>query len=96
MRDILSESLRALKKIRVRKRRIIAVVLVLSLLVSLDVFWILRQPGLALAGTADCGIREHTHTQSCYQHGVLHCGLQEHTHTLACYTNNKAKQNDDT
>ena len=66
--------------------RVIAVLLVLSLLVSLDVFWVLRQPGWTLAGDADCRIVEHTHDEGCENP----CPLTEHTHNLLCYTNKDA------
>ena len=85
MQDILGESLRKLKKIRVRKTRMIAILLVLSLVVSLDVFWWLRQPGLTLAGDADCRITEHTHDDLC-QSGETPCDLIEHIHTVECYS----------
>lgn len=89
MQDILSESLRKLRKIRVRKTRMIAVVLALSLVVSLDVFWWLRQPGLTLAGDADCGIVEHTHDDSC-QGTETPCNLIEHIHDISCYSDDTA------
>ena len=63
--------------------------LVLSLVVSMDVFWILRKPGLTLAGNADCGIVEHTHDASC-QNSDTPCPLQEHVHTIDCYSNKAA------
>ena len=53
MRDILEESLKSLKKIRAQKTRLLAMLLVLSLIVSMNVFWVLRRPGLTLAG--ECG-----------------------------------------
>lgn len=89
MQDILGESLRRLKLRRKRRMRTIAVVLVLSLLVSTDVFWMLRQPGWTLAGDADCKITEHTHTALC-QSGGTPCTLTEHVHTLDCYSNQAA------
>lgn len=89
MQDILGESLRKLKKIRVRKTRMIAILLVLSLVVSLDVFWWLRQPGLTLAGDADCGIVEHTHDEGC-QSGETTCNLTEHVHDVSCYSDDTA------
>ena len=89
MQDILGESLRKLKKIRVRKTRMIAILLVLSLVVSLDVFWWLRQPGLALAGDADCGIVEHTHSEKCFN-GETRCNLIEHVHDISCYSDDTA------
>ena len=89
MQDILSEALKKLKKRRARRTRMLAVLLALSLVVSLDVFWSLRQPGLTLAGNADCLIVEHTHDVSC-QSGETSCKLTEHVHTLACYANKTA------
>ena len=84
MQDILRQSLQMLRRNRVRRNRMIAILLVLSLLVSMDVFWILRQPGWTLAGNADCNITEHTHDASC-QSGDKPCNLPEHIHTIACY-----------
>lgn len=89
MQDILSVSLKKLRKIRIRKKRMIAILLVLSLIISLDVFWVLRQPGLTLAGDADCRITEHTHDDIC-QNGETICGLTEHVHTIACYSDQEA------
>ena len=89
MQDVLGESLRKLRKIRVRKTRMIAILLVLSLVVSLDVFWWLRQPGLTLAGDADCGIVEHTHDDSC-QGTETPCDLIEHIHDISCYSDDTA------
>ena len=86
MRDILGESLKKLKWSRNQKKRLSAVLLVLSLVVSLDVFWVLRQPGLTLAGDATCGILEHTHSDECGTQ-VCICTLPEepHTHDEFCY-----------
>ena len=85
MQDILGESLRQLKKIRLRRMRMIALLLALSLVVSLDVFWVLRQPGLTLAGDADCKIVEHLHDAYCTP-----CTQEEHVHTLECYADETA------
>ncbi len=89
MQDVLGESLIKSKKIRVRKTRMIAILLVLSLVVSLDVFWWLRQPGLTLAGDADCEIVEHTHDEECLN-GDTPCNLVEHVHDISCYSDDKA------
>ena len=86
MQDIVDRSLKWLRRTRVRRMRMVAILLVLSLVVSLDVFWILRQPGLTLAGNADCKIVEHTHNAIC-QSGDVPCNLTEHVHTLECYSN---------
>lgn len=89
MKDILGEKLRKLRKIKIRKSRMIAVLLVLSLIVSFDVFWWLRQPGLTLAGDADCGITEHTHDEHCHSEEPP-CTLIEHTHDISCYSDETA------
>ena len=89
MQDILGESLQKIKRKRMNKTRLVAILLALSLLVSLDVFWTLRQPGLTLAGDADCGITEHTHDDRC-QRGGASCRFQEHTHTIECYADKTA------
>jgi hypothetical protein len=88
MQDILSESLTKSKKKRVRKTRMIAILLALSLVVSLNVFWRLRQPGLTLAGDADCEIIEHTHDEGCLNGKA--CDLIEHVHDISCYSDDKA------
>ncbi len=89
MRDTLGERLEKVKKGRNVKSRLVAIILVLSLLVSLDVFWILRRPGLTLAGDADCGILEHTHDAACYADGAC-CELEEHVHKIDCYSDEKS------
>ncbi len=89
MQDILDESLIKFKKTRVRKKRIIAILLVLSLVVSLDVFWWLRQPGLTLAGDADCGMVEHTHDEGCLN-SKPPCNRIEHIHNISCYSDENA------
>ena len=89
MRDILGESLNKLNKIRTQKTRMTAILLALSLVVSLDVFWSLKRPGLTLAGTADCGIIEHRHSEECMT-GETICELTEHTHSISCYSDDTA------
>ena len=86
MQDVLDLCLRQVKKNRARRMRIIAIVLVLSLIVSLDVFWSLRQPGWTLAGDADCGIVEHTHDEGCEEN----CSILEHVHEIQCYSDKEA------
>lgn len=89
MRDVLGKGLNRLKRNRVRKNRMIAVLLVLSLIVALDVFWVLRRPGLTLAGDADCGIIEHIHDDECKEKEKL-CKLEEHAHGITCYSDDTA------
>lgn len=90
MHTLLDENLlKELKKNRTRRMRLIAIVLTLSLIVSLDVFWVLRQPGLTLAGDADCKITEHTHSNACFESGAT-CSLEEHVHSVNCYSDESA------
>lgn len=86
MRDTLSESLKWLKGSRKRKKRISTALMLLSLLVALDVFWVLRQPALTQAGDATCGIVEHSHDESCWESSCI-CELSEepHIHGDGCY-----------
>lgn len=87
MRDTLSESLKNLKINKTRHLRATAVMLILSLIVTTDVFWTLRQTGITMAGDATCGIEEHTHDEECIEKTLV-CALSEegHTHTDDCYT----------
>ena len=86
MRTSLGTSLRNLMWVKTRKSRISALAMLLSVIVSLNVFFALRQPGLTLAGDACCGILEHSHDEAC---GVLECicGFPEegHVHGDSCY-----------
>jgi len=69
-----------------RKLRLLSIILLLSVLVSTEVFWSMRQTGIAMAGTASCGVTEHSHTDEC----EADCGYEEHTHSLSCYSNEGA------
>ncbi len=89
MQDTLSESLKSIKRSRSRKSRIVAILLVLSLIVSLDVFWVMRRPGVTLAGNADCQLIEHTHDGDCLN-GISPCQESEHVHTIDCYSDKNA------
>ena len=87
MQDILGESLKNLRWVKANNKRLSAVLLVLSLIVSLNVFWALRQPGLTLAGDASCGIVEHHHTDECCTQLCI-CEIPEgsvHEHGESCY-----------
>ncbi|WP_173385275.1 carbohydrate binding domain-containing protein [Ruminococcus flavefaciens] len=70
-----------------KRRRMISLLLVLSMLVSSGVLWGLRDTGITMVNEEQCGVPEHTHTDECYA-DVLICGLEEneeHTHTAECY-----------
>ena len=86
MRSTLKKSLKNLKWIKTQHNRMTAVLLVLSILVSLNVALALRQPGLTLAGDAACGIQEHTHDENCGVQMCV-CGFPEdmHVHDSSCF-----------
>ncbi len=70
-----------------KRRRMISLLLVLSMLVSSGVLWGLHDTGITMVNEEQCGVPEHTHTDECYAN-VLICGLEEneeHTHTEECY-----------
>lgn len=70
---------RFLKKLQLdseKRRRAMAVLCALSLVVASGVSWALRIVGITMADVPSCGIPEHSHTQECYQ-SVLICGLEE-------------------
>lgn len=76
----------SLKKLnsKATRKRITAVVALLSILVISGVFWWLRYEGITMADEAFCGLDEHTHTDECLANN---CTLTEHTHTVLCYSN---------
>ena len=89
MRDVLAYCLNNLKWIKNHNKRIVAVLLVLSLVVTLNVFWFLRRPGLTLAGDASCGILEHTHGDDCCSKTcVCEISDSEHEHVDDCFEEN--------
>lgn len=87
MSVISDEYLKAHKEARMKHRKLAAVLLVLSVVIVLVVFWQLKLIGITMTGDAFCGIDEHTHTDTCYS-SVLLCTedeTEEHTHTPSCY-----------
>ena len=72
---------------RTQRRRIVSMLLVLSVFVTSGVSWALRGVGLTMVNEAECGWEEHIHTDDCYERQLI-CGLEEdasHTHTDACW-----------
>ena len=86
LRNTLKNYLRIVEKNKRYRIRGVSLLLVLSLIVSVNVFWGLRQTGLTLAGTAACGYEEHTHSDECFKANLI-CNMIEssHTHTDECY-----------
>lgn len=86
MQNVLDSFLKSRKEDKKKHLRIISVLLVLSLLVSTEMFWILRQTGITMAGDATCGMEEHTHTDECPEN----CSNEEHIHNVGCYADSTA------
>ena len=66
-------------------RRLWHVILCLSLVAILCVFWGLKMTGITLAGEAFCGVDEHIHGEECRTKVCQSEETEEHTHTEACY-----------
>lgn len=76
-----------LHKNSVKRRRMVSLLLVLSIFVSSGVLWELRDTVITMVNEPLCGFEEHEHTDECYEK-ILVCGLEEndeHTHTEECY-----------
>ena len=86
LRNTLKDCLNTAAQNKKYKIRGVSVLLILSLIVSGNVFWMLRQTGLTLAGDAACGYEEHTHSDGCYIKTLI-CELSEeaHVHSDECY-----------
>lgn len=92
MRNTVNDCLKTAQQNKRNRNRAAAVLTALSVIVSLNVFMGLRQPGVTMAGTAMCGREEHSHTDECYEKEPV-CTLSEsaHTHSEACYEERTAE-----
>ncbi|MCF0259754.1 MAG: CHAP domain-containing protein, partial [Erysipelotrichaceae bacterium] len=87
MKDTVKEYLESSKKHSSRSRKLVAILLVLSLVTATGVSWSLHKQGQSMAMDAKCGQEEHTHTPECFTRELI-CGKQEtagHTHSDSCY-----------
>lgn len=69
-----------------KHKKYIALLLVLSIVVSFAVPFSLIMPAVSMTGELICGMEEHIHSDECYE---LSCGLEEsdeHLHNADCYT----------
>ena len=90
MQNVLYQFFKNKKEKKKRRIRMLAIILALSVGVSTEVFWSLRQKGVAMAGEASCGIVEHTHSDQC----ETDCTQDEHIHSLLCYSDESADVED--
>ena len=71
-----------LNRYRKDRRSLRQIIVTLSLLVILMVFWSLKLTGIGIAGEAFCGQEEHVHSEAC-----VDCTKKEHIHIAGCYSN---------
>lgn len=82
-----------LSAMRTVGRRLLVFAVAVSLILSCNIFWLMRGVGTALSSELICGEEAHTHTEECYETKLI-CGLEEtdedteseaHVHTDGCY-----------
>lgn len=70
---------------RERRRQVIAILTVFSVMVAVIVFWWLKLTGVTVTGEAFCSFTEHTHNSSCYEYTLICTDeSEEHEHTADC------------
>lgn len=87
MKNINDAYLKTLHRSKSASRRMLALLLVLSLFVTSGVAWALRGVGTTLVNDAECGLEEHEHSEDCFEKQLI-CELEEgeeHQHSDACY-----------
>ncbi len=92
MQDTAKKMLTKYRQTRVIRKRMVSILLVLSVVVSSGVFWQLRLTGMSMTGEAYCGLSEHEHSDACVERKLV-CTLadgQKHTHNSECYESKKA------
>ena len=95
MIDKLQQQIENLTQQHENRKRWLAILAVLAVMVVAATAYALVRPAITLENTTHCGLEEHTHTEACYASVAtaetaasdqeLTCGKEEHTHTLACY-----------
>ncbi len=76
MQNLLNTYLEKYKIERDRRRKLIAVLVILAIFVGIAVYWQMRMTGAAMTNEVYCGLEDHTHSDDCYEE-VLICGLEE-------------------
>ncbi len=87
MQDTIRHNILEAGRNRDIRHKLIALMLVLSIVIVPGVFWWLKLTGITMAGEAFCGMAEHVHDEECTQK-VLVCTLDEgETYVLATQEN---------
>ena len=73
------------RETRERRRQVMAVLAVFSVMVAVIVFWWLKLTGITVTGEAFCNTAEHIHGSSCYEYTLICTDeSEEHVHTAEC------------
>ena len=91
MRERTEQMIHSMNKNRHKRRRINAFITALAVLTGGNVFWELRETGMAVTEDDLCTMEAHEHSDNCYDSdGTLICGMDEHIHTADCYLDAEA------
>lgn len=95
--------IKKLNRSRIQQNRMFGILCMLSILVSVAVFWQLRTIGITISDEACCGKTAHTHTDTCVVEQKLiceknekaetlikelGCQIEEHNHVETCFKEN--------
>lgn len=73
------------RETRERRRQVMAVLAVFSVIIAIIVFWWLKLTGITVTGEAFCNTAEHIHGSSCYEYTLICTDeSEEHVHTAEC------------
>lgn len=87
MQTMIDDSIQRANKSRIIRQKLLFVLISLSLVVALGVFWWLKLVGITMTDQAFCGLEEHTHTEECIVQTLV-CSSEEsdeHSHSDDCY-----------
>lgn len=91
MKNSFETKLATLSRKRHAKQSLSAIVGIVAIVSVFFTAYALILPAITMTGGPNCGLEEHTHTESCYEtisipkHDELICTLEEHTHSDNCY-----------
>lgn len=87
MQKLIKDRLKTIEQRRKRYRQLVLLTAFFSVIVAGGVIWGLGRSGIAMTGEATCGMKEHEHSDKCYEE-VLVCDVAEsegHLHSEDCY-----------
>ncbi|WP_461810254.1 DUF7601 domain-containing protein [Faecalimonas sp.] len=88
MANTIRHKIAKFKEQRNYKKKLYACFIVLAFGITIGVLGSLTQPASTMSGQIVCGLKEHTHTDECYERQLI-CDKEEgenHTHNEECWT----------